>query len=224
MSPPAPRPPKVRSTARLRSLRGVHQRAGRKEEPPSANAPKPVRPRKDASLSTWTLYLKEILWWLETNRIPATIADFCQHAGVSRSTLRRKFPDIRERAYAYSQSSCGTRSRPRPAQTESPTDRLRKEVYRECNRLTAEVAKLGRDLAEARKRINALSPVAEQADQSIRELRVAVDTLAYELCRENPRRARELDRMLQSIREKKGATRRFLKRPVLALEALPAGP
>jgi AcrR family transcriptional regulator len=171
-------------------------------EPPPANAAKPTRPRKDASLSTWALYLKQILGWLETNQIPATIADFCQHAGVSRSTLRRKYPDIRERAYAYAQSSCGARSRPRPAHTESQTDRLRKAVYRECDRLTAEVAKLKRDLAEEKRQNNRLRPLAEEADRQIRELKGAVDTLTYELCREDPRRGREVERMLQSFRQK----------------------
>jgi hypothetical protein len=200
MSSPAPR--SSAPAARLPSLKGVHQRTSSRVEPQPANAAKPARPRKDASLSTWALYLKEILWWLETNRIPATIADFCEHAGVSRSTLRRKHPDIRERAYVYAQSSCAARSRPRPAHTESQTDRLRKAVYRECDRLTAEVAKLKRELAEEKRQNNRLRPLAEEADQRIRELRVAVDTLTYELCREDPRRGREVERMLQSFRQR----------------------
>jgi AcrR family transcriptional regulator len=211
-------PRAAKPTSRLPSLKGLYQKTKCAGEGRVVNS-QPERPRKGAPSTAWNQYLVEVLCWLEAGRIPATIADFCRHAGVSRSTLRRNHPDIRERAYAYAQSSCKARSRPRPPGTESPFDRVQKETYRERDRLMAEVAKLKRDLVEEKRQHSRVRPVAERASESVRELRGAVDILIYELCRENPRRAAEVERMLSVVRQRSSEPY-TLARPTSQGEAL----
>jgi hypothetical protein len=100
-----------------------------------------------------------------------------------------------------------TRSRPRPAHTETPSDALRKAVYRECDRLAQENRELKRRLERAEQRVEALTPVAEQADDWIRRLQMCVDRLCSDLCQASPNRAREIVPVLKQLSDNTTADR-----------------
>lgn len=170
---------------------------------PEAAKTKPAAPQEGAPDKAWDAYFHAILKWLRKNKIPATVGDFCAHAGVSRSKYgRRAGEEVKALVNTYSRASYPGRWRPQPPGTLSPQTGHDRRVHRERERFARENEVLRARLEKAEAEVERLRGVVAAAGEAVPQLQVLVDTLLYELCKDQPARAKEVGRIVGSVRDR----------------------